>query len=151
MPVGRKPKPTHLKLPEGEKNKDRINRNEPKPTPIAPKCPKHLGKEAKKQWKLLAPELERIGLLTKIDGATFAAACQAYDRWVQAEKWIQKTGFFNKTPNGSVQISPALSIANRAMDQLRKFCSELGMTPTSRARISIKPESDEDEWAGILD
>jgi P27 family predicted phage terminase small subunit len=50
-----------------------------------------------------------------------------------------------------VQISPALSIANRAMDQLRKFCSELGMTPTSRARISIKPESDEDEWAGIVD
>lgn len=151
MPVGRKPKPTHLKLLEGEKNKDRINRNEPKPTPIAPKCPKHLGKEAKKQWKLLAPELERIGLLTKIDGATFAAACQAYDRWIQAEKEIRESGLLIETPNKSLQIHPALSIANRAMDQLRKFCSELGMTPTSRARISIKPESDEDGWAGILD
>ena len=83
---GRKPKPTHLKLLEGEVNKKRINFNEPKPRPKAPKCPSWLSREAKKEWRRLAPELERLNLLTKNDLAMFASYCAAFGKLAWAER-----------------------------------------------------------------
>ena len=87
---GRKPKPTVLKLLHGERNKNRINLNEPKPTPKAPKCPSWLSVEARREWKRLAPELERLGLLTKADLAMFASYCSAFGKLIWAERQIKK-------------------------------------------------------------
>lgn len=36
---GKKPKPTNLKILEGNPGKRPLNLNEPKPIPIAPECP----------------------------------------------------------------------------------------------------------------
>ena len=90
---GRKPKPTVLKLLHGERNKDRINVNEPKPTPKAPKCPTWMSKEGRKEWRRLAPELERLGLLTKADLAMFAAYCSAFGKLAWAEREIKKATY----------------------------------------------------------
>ena len=87
---GRKPKPTHLKLLEGEPNKDRINFDEPKFKPKAPKCPSWLSVEAKHEWNRLAPELERLGLLTGADMAMFASYCSAVGKLEWAEKEMKK-------------------------------------------------------------
>ena len=75
---GRKPTPTAIKELEGNPGKRPLNSNEPKPDTTAPKCPKWLEPEAKKEWKRLSIEMERIGILTKVDMAAFAAYCQAY-------------------------------------------------------------------------
>ena len=37
-------------------------------------------------------------------------------------------------------LNPYLSIANKAMDQMRRFLIEFGMTPSSRARVTTVPE-----------
>ena len=87
---GRKPKPTHLKLLEGEPNKNRINFDEPKFKPKAPKCPSWLSTEARKEWNRLSPELERLGLLTGADMAMFASYCSAVGKLEWAEKEIKK-------------------------------------------------------------
>jgi phage terminase small subunit len=87
---GRKPKPTHLKLLEGERNKDRINFDEPKFKPKAPKCPSWLSKEARREWRRLAPDLERLGLLTDADLAMFASYCSAVGKLAWAEREIKK-------------------------------------------------------------
>lgn len=136
---GPPPKPTHLKVLEGNPGKRPISQNEPKPKPIAPKCPTWLIKEAKREWKRLVPELEKLGLLTVIDGTAMAAYCQAYARWREAEEFMTKHGTVMKTPSGYMQQVPHVSIANMAMKNMRAFCTEFGLTPASRTRIDVKP------------
>ncbi|NLD95616.1 MAG: phage terminase small subunit P27 family, partial [Synergistaceae bacterium] len=76
---GRKPKPTALKLLEGDRGKGRrpLNKNEPIPPEGAIKCPSWLLPEAKKEWKRLAPALEAMRVLTVADLKAFEGYCQA--------------------------------------------------------------------------
>jgi hypothetical protein len=48
-----------------------------------------------------------------------------------------------KSPNGFPVQNPYLSVANRAMKQVKEFASEFGLTPSSRTRIAISPPDDE--------
>jgi len=77
----------------------------------------------------------RLKLLTIVDRAALAAYCQAWGRWVEAENNIQRFGAVIKTPKGLPLVNPYLRIAERAIDQMRKFLVEFGMTPSSRSRI----------------
>ena len=84
---GRKPKPTAVKVLEGNPGKRGLNAGEPKPEKKAPRCPAWLEAEAKKEWKRMAKQMERLGILTEIDMAAFAGYCQAYARWKEAEEY----------------------------------------------------------------
>ena len=52
-----------------------------------PTCPAHLCLSARAAWKRLARLLHDIGLLSGLDRSALAACCQAYGRWVEAEKF----------------------------------------------------------------
>lgn len=154
-PRGRKNKPTHLKALEGNPGKRPLPENEPKPKPIAPECPAWLNREAKKMWKELAPELDKLGLLTSIDGYTFAAACQSYGVWVECERYFKKKDPETKIPYGRTYSytnksgatnlieRPEVKIGQKAIAEFRAFCSEFGLTPASRTRIEVKPAGGE--------
>src|SRR3989304_3311411 len=73
-------KPASLRLLEGNPGKRPI-REGPKPRPLRPTCPSWLSPQAKAEWRRLAPELERLGLLTHLDRAAFAAYCQSFAQW----------------------------------------------------------------------
>lgn len=134
---GRPPKPTALKVLEGNPGKSPLNQNEPKPEKKAPNCPSWLLPDAKKEWRRLSKELEAMGLLTRIDMAAFAGYCQAYARWKEAEEFISKHGSILKTASGYIQQIPQVSIAQQNLKQMRNFCSELGLTPSARSRLNI--------------
>jgi phage terminase small subunit len=72
--------PTALKLLAGNPGHRPLNQNEPKPELVAPTCPSHLSREAKREWRRIVPELEKLGLLTRIDRAALAAYATAYGR-----------------------------------------------------------------------
>jgi len=147
---GRPPKPTSLKVIEGNPGKRPLSANEPKPRPLAPRRPSWLNREGKKMWKQLAPELERLGLLTVVDGQAFAAACQSYGVWVECERFFKKknpdTGrpygrtyeYTNKHGDTNVIERPEVKIGQKALEAFRAFCSEFGLTPASRTRINVK-------------
>jgi len=149
--MGRTPRPDEIKKLMGEPNKDRFNPNGPKPKPSRPTCPAHLSGSAKQEWKRIVPELETLNLLTQIDRAALAAYCEAYGRWVTAEKKLAELGkmspqqmaYLYKTTNGNLIINPLLSVCNTAMAQMKSFLTEFGMTPASRTRISVAPSSKE--------
>mgnify|MGYP000858287196 FL=1 len=152
---GRKPKPTALKVLEGNPGKRPLPQNEPKPKPIAPERPTWLTGEGKKMWDRLAPELERLGLLTAIDGEAFAAACQCWKIYVDCQKYLKKHGltytYTNKAGAENEIERPQVKIAQKALDQFRAFCSEFGLTPSSRTRIEVKPlEGEEDLMEALL-
>lgn len=128
---GRKPKPTALKVLEGNPGKRPLNDREPVP----PKGTAWLLPEAKKEWKRLAPALEAMGVLTMADLTAFEGYCQAYARWKEAEAFITQHGSIFQTPSGYVQQVPQVSIAQQNLKIMQSFCSEFGLTPATRARI----------------
>ena len=78
------------------------------------------------------------GVLTLIDRAALAAYCQAYGRWVEAEERLRETPMLFKTPSGYVQQSPWLGIANKQLELMGRYMTELGMTPASRSRVVVE-------------
>ena len=77
-----------------------------------------------------------MGVLTTIDRAALAAYCQSYARWVEAEQKLKETPALLKTPSGYVQQSPWLGIANKQLELMGRYMTELGMTPASRSRVA---------------
>ena len=49
-----------------------------------------------------------------------------------------------KAPSGYPIVSPYMSIANKAMIEMRKWLIEFGMTPSSRSRINLPAKEKED-------
>ena len=121
---GRKPKPTALKVLEGNPGKRPLNDHEPIPPKGELKCPSWLLPEAKKEWKRLASSLEAMGVLTMADLTAFAGYCQAYARWKEAEEFITQHGSIFRTPSGYVQQVPQVSIAQQNLKIMQSFCSD---------------------------
>ncbi len=143
---GRPTTPTKLKVLRGNPGKRPLNTQEPQPTPGIPECPDHLDEVARAEWDRITPELDVIGMLTKVDRAALAAYCSAWSRWVDAEKMLARYGYMlvsKETKN--VYRSPYLDVSNRAMSQMGEFLREFGMTPSSRVRLVTNktPQSDD--------
>lgn len=151
--TGPAPKPTALRLIEGNPSRRPFNENEPKPRQVVPSCPKHLTKEAKRQWKKISKTLFRIGVLTEIDGTALSMYCDAWARWVDANEKLQKFGPVFKSPKSGFPIlSPYVAVASQAFEQMRRLLCEFGMTPSSRSRISASPQVyKKDEMEDIID
>jgi len=148
---GRRPKPTALKLREGNPGGRALNRREPKPVISVPSCPAHLSPSAKAEWKRLAHQLETLGILNQLDRAAFAGYCQAYGRWVEAERKLRETPILLRTPAGYVQPSPWLAIANRQLELMHRFMGELGLSPASRSRVAAFPSLTPKPWEDFGD
>lgn len=147
---GRKPKPTAIKIIEGNPGKRPLNKYEPKPEKKAPRCPSWLENDAKKEWRRMAKQMEHLGTLTEIDMAAFAGYCQAYARWKEAEEFITKHGVIVKTPAGYWQQVPQVSIAQTYLKIMNKFCEQFGLTPSSRSRIITDSNDNEDDQMELL-
>ena len=80
-----------------------------------------------------------LGMLSHLDRAVLAAYCQAYGRWTEAERKLKETPMLLKLPSGIIQQSPWLAIANKQLELMSKFMSELGLSPVSRTRVEVKP------------
>lgn len=140
---GAKPKPTHLKLVQGNPGKRSLNKAEAKPALMLPTPPTELNDDAKVEWGRVSDELYRVGLLSKIDRASLAAYCQAYGRWMQAERALTRmaasdpvfNGLMIKTKNGNAIQNPLVGTANKAMADMVRYAAEFGMTPSARSRI----------------
>jgi P27 family predicted phage terminase small subunit len=143
---GRKPKPTALKLVDGNPGRRPIRGSEPKPPATRPTCPAHLSPTAKAEWKRLAGALSEIGLLTQIDRTVLAAYCQAYGRWVEAERRLAETPPLLKTPAGYVQVSPWVTISNKQVELMTRLMAELGLTPSARSRLAITVQNRPKPW-----
>jgi P27 family predicted phage terminase small subunit len=144
---GPAPKPEWLKVLEGNPGKRPLK----KPAKAKPEMrvfasPDWLGEAARGHWNNVAPELQRIGLLTELDLTLFAAFCQTYANWVRVEKQLNETGLVYVTPSGQVRPRPELAIAREYMDAILEFSKDFGMTPASRANMSLptQPDSDSD-------
>ena len=138
---GPAPTPTGVLRLRGSWRGD-VNKNEPKPKPGRPVCPKWLSPYAKSAWKQLVPQLEAMGILTRVDGHALAVLCQTWARWRKAEEFIEEHGetYRVKDADGRVKYLkkfPQVSTAESCARTLNRYLAEFGLTPSARSRIVI--------------
>lgn len=145
---GRKPTPPHLRALSGGAD-DRPAGTASGESPShgvqaeIPAPPDHLDAEARAEWDRLAPELLRAGLIALIFRGVLTGYCVAWSRHVAAERELLKTGLIVMSPNKFPIQSPYLPVSNRALEMMRAFACEMGMTPVSLARAM---RSDQLDW-----
>jgi len=147
---GRKPKPSHLKLLDGNPGRRPTNPGEPQPDRAIPTCPAHLCPSAKAEWKRLAQQLHTLGIFTALDRAVLAGYCQAYGRWVEAERKLKETPAILKMPSGYIQQNPWLTISNKQLELMHKYMSELGLSSVSRSRVDVRRPGRTSKFDGLL-
>ncbi len=87
---------------------------------------------------------------TELDRAVLASYCQAYGRWVEAERRLKDTPMVIKLASGVIQQSPWLAIANKQVELMQRFAAELGLSPVSRTRVDARPAGQASTFAGLL-
>jgi len=139
---GRKPKPTHLKVLEGNRGHRKLEpHREPAPRNPRPRCPHYLRGEARKRFQLLARELYRTGILTIVDTDILAVYCEAYGRWREASAELKTQTYIIQTTNGNWIQNPLVGLVNKAEQQMLKAAEQLGMSPSARSRIRIPDQA----------
>lgn len=148
---GPPPKPTALRLLNGNAGKRKLNSEEPDVKPEIPPCPKQLSKIAKAEWKRMSKHLLSLGLISQIDRAFLAGYCTAYATWAEAEEELAKYGKVFKAPSGYPMASPYLAIRDNALNQIRAFGTEFGMSPSSRSRVKTSNPKQRNLFEEFLD
>lgn len=147
--TGRPPKPTALKLITGNPGKRALNQNEPKPTQGAPLCPSDLDPEAKREWRRVVPELDRIGMLAKVDRACLVCYCETWALYRVCQRKIVAEGPTYETDYGPKK-RPEVAIASQCLAHIRAFCAEFGLTPSSRGRMKLPGKQEVDPFDEFL-
>jgi P27 family predicted phage terminase small subunit len=140
------PKPTRLKLLEGNPGKRPIPGNEPVPPPGRPVCPSWLPAEAKAEFERVVPILADMGLLASADQAVLIGYCVSIAELEQATRQLEKDGRVIDVPivNKSGDIvghrmrpHPLLTFQRDALGRLKALAPELGLTPAGRPRLTV--------------
>lgn len=116
--------------------------------------PKWLCKEAKKEYKKIIKELKNSDILTNVDIPIVAIVADAYVKMYQADMVIQKEGMFIKkiSDRGAENLveHPATKIYKQYNSIYKQYLMELGLSPSSRAKLSIINSNVEEEKEDAL-
>lgn len=124
------------------------------PVTKAPAAPGWLSVDAKKEWRRIMPVLMKRRILTTGDLGSVENYCIAIGQVREAERSIQAIGLvittYKETDDGSLvpldaKRNPAVGIQSDAMTRARLLAAELGLTPVSRSRPTIREDGDHDD------
>jgi len=122
-----------------------------------PDFPSWIWPEAKKEWKRVSYELERYGLISKLDRSALVLYCQAWAKLVWAETmlaramataeekrleaeaagevWKGGDGIMVPSPNGALVYSHHWVVQRRAAQEVHWYLQSFGLSPASRGRV----------------
>lgn len=138
---GRKPKPTALKILEGNPGHRPIQK-EPDFGVSLLKPVKGLSKEAKKEWRRVAKILHSAGITTQADLTAMRMYISSFEKWVTAKEKAKIETL--TTDKGYEYANPYIAIERQYFKQLKEILVEFGLTPSSRARLHVTPAEEED-------
>ena len=146
--AGRKPKPTRLKVIEGNPGKRAIPEGVQAP-PAAPDEPDWKGvfpgtrkgigevrQDARDEWRRIVPVLDGLGLLSTIDNSLLTDYCVCWSRLLECEREVATKGLTLIGERGA-RKNPAIEAAGQYRQQLRFYIGELGLSPSSRGRLQL--------------
>lgn len=155
---GRRPKPTALHLLNGNPSRKKLNQNEPVPPSgqVGKPCGLSVGGSA--VWDELAPVCLAMKTLTVADVRPFGTLCelQATLQATSASKdgrelfRLQEQDSNDPQSPMEIVIDAALKLERETALALRSYYDFFGLTPASRARISVpKDAAPVSKWAGV--
>lgn len=147
MGRGRRPKPTTLKVLQGNPGKRGLNEEEPEYGAGAPPKPDWFDDYASAEWDALTSILVPARVLTKGEIGVLVVACDAYSQLRQCQAYLQEKGSISydaSSATGGANYKPFPEVAqrNQARRQYLSALSELGLTPSARTKVKRIPESD---------
>lgn len=152
MGAGRPPKPTALKIAQGHPGHRPLNHFEPKPDVGIPEMPKKLSKGARRAFKRYVPVLQKLGILTVVDGEALAGACECAARLEQVRDELARTGLTyiehfqdrnGEIVMGNIKANPLVAMENAYYKTLKSWLVEFGLTPSSRSKLHAVPAGSE--------
>jgi P27 family predicted phage terminase small subunit len=147
------PRPAALKLLEGNPGKRALNLGEGvNPRIEIPSAPKHLGQEARKEWKRITPLLSELGLVSGLDRTALALYCQAAGRLAELETAFNGEvarladggidyadavykASYSVTPSGYAQQSVIVQLIKSHREQVNRYLMHFGLSPAARGRV----------------
>ena len=144
-----------------------------------PDYPVWIWPEAKKEWKRIAGELEKYGLVSRLDRAALVPYCNAWAKMVWAERQLTRAmkdaedkraaaeaageeyaggdGIMVRTANGNFTYSHHWVVGNKAAAEVKRYLDLFGLSPSARSRVvqsdnrqgSLFQEGTQDEWNAL--
>ena len=109
-----------------------------------PNAPGWMSKDAKAEWRRIMPALVDRRVLTQADLGSVENFCVAIATAREAERHLQAHGHVYTTAAGEFKRNPASTTLKDAVQTSRQLAAELGLTPVSRSRPSIRDDDDAD-------
>jgi len=156
---GRRKQPTALAILRGNPGKRRLS---PETEPVTPPLdatfdvppPELRGdKRAQAEWTRVAPLLRHAGLVTLAERGAVVSLCLEWSTYLGARWQIQRHGVAPLV-DGVARASAYVAIASDALKHCQRLWSELGLTPSGRAKVARLPAARAPEpvskWGGLL-
>ena len=140
---GRKPKPTALRVLQGNPGRRPLNDREPVPPALPPGAPEELAGNtlALEEWARTIEPAIAIGQITTADRGMAIAHCELWAAWREQVALTAKAKHVTRRRNGHDALNPIRAVANKTLLLLHKIDAELGLTPTSRSRVHVANRS----------
>lgn len=114
--------------------------------PKAPPAPPFLPPEGRQVWDEVVEDLDRGGVLVRVDGPSLEAYVMAVVMHRKASRKLIKEGPVVKGYRGSKVKNPALQVQRDQAATIRAFAREFGLTPAARVNLPApEPADDEDD------
>jgi|DEB0MinimDraft_4_1074332.scaffolds.fasta_scaffold124180_2 P27 family predicted phage terminase small subunit len=137
MVKGRKPRAVEVSEASGawKKNPSRRPNNIIKGDPELPSPPAFVKKDkiAMACWSETVDILQNTGILSRTDSHLLARYAITYAEWQRCAMYIQKFGHRDDNGKTSSESTAFFKLAT----EHTKLVAELGLTPSSRARLSV--------------
>lgn len=129
---------------EGNRGHRPLNKSEPKFENAACEVPGDFDETAKKELLRIFPILSGSGILTEADIEALYSYCRLYSTVIMCQRNIKRYRLFRRNKKtGELKVNPAVNVRDKAMQQMRQFMIEFGMTPASRTKLSVEPPASE--------
>ncbi len=108
------------------------------------KAPSWMSKDAKAEWRRVFPVLRKRRILTTSDLGSLENYCLAIGQVREMERTLQTEGHYFQSESGPKK-HPAVAIQAVAITQSRQLAAELGLTPVSRSRPTVRKDDDDED------
>lgn len=157
---GPKGLPANVHMLRGNPSKKQLGSlfDEFRPEVEIPGAPSWIWPEAKKEWKRISGELEKYGLISKLDRAALVLYCQAWAKMVWAEQrlthamkiadekraaveaegkeWVGGDGIMVPTVNGNLVYSHHWVVGRHAAAEVKRCLDLFGLSPAARSKVT---------------
>ena len=152
--MARPPKPTQLKVVEGNRGKRALNSREPDPAYLNDLTPPAwLDPKSAEVWAEIAPKLRAARVLTEIDVPMLGMACVSLAQYRQSQRRLGddlviggETVPDDASPDGERYVAPHINpwmvVQSMSFKQAMAVLREFGMSPSARSRVAINPQDD---------